>query len=248
MYIWGLVSTSHNQRLRWVLIPPHCITGGHLLQSEVASTRESSGDKSPEQQSLGGQHHRQGALQRAEAAVDSTYQLAAQYIALAQALQPGKEVYRTSLQASVPHPLLSLTTHESAALAGSVTHAAHCQVKRLLPFAFAHDGYASHPGPCLQFPMRMARRCNRCCSVDVSLNEHAESLQTRSEERLTAITEAAVEGRVQGAVEVFSKDRQLVVQAIENDVHMRDLEERHLQPSISILPSTSARKAFHVLI
>lgn len=83
-------------------IPPESITDGLLLQSEVDSTRESSGDKSPGQQSLGGQHHRQGALQRAEAAVDSTFQLAAQYIALAQALQPGKEVYRTSLQASAP--------------------------------------------------------------------------------------------------------------------------------------------------
>lgn len=69
-----------------------------MLQSDVEAFRETSGNKSSGQQSFGGQHHRQGALQRAEGAVDATFQLAAQYIALAQALQPGREVYRKSLQ------------------------------------------------------------------------------------------------------------------------------------------------------
>lgn len=39
-----------------------------------------------------------GGRERGEAAVRAAFRLAAQYIALAQALQPGKEVYRKSLQ------------------------------------------------------------------------------------------------------------------------------------------------------
>lgn len=69
------------------------------LQSEVELSRDTSIDASSSGQApLGGQHHRQGAMEKAKAYVDMTFQLAAQYITLAQALQPAKEVYRKSMQ------------------------------------------------------------------------------------------------------------------------------------------------------
>lgn len=45
------------------------------------------------------QHGAPGEKGRGEASVRAAFRLAAQYIALAQALQPGKDVYRKSLQA-----------------------------------------------------------------------------------------------------------------------------------------------------
>ena len=61
------------------------------------------GEAAP-QQSPGGGHHRQGARQRGEEAVGDAFQLAAQYIALSQALQPGKDIYCKSLQVPPPAP------------------------------------------------------------------------------------------------------------------------------------------------
>jgi hypothetical protein len=63
------------------------------------------------------QHGAPGEKGRGEASVRAAFRLAAQYIALAQALQPGKDVYRKSLQART-QLCVQVESHVAAGILG----------------------------------------------------------------------------------------------------------------------------------